>query len=174
MSNSAQSTISVTTEGAPRPAPKLHLAPSAEAPNVAKPPETKAKRPSIMRRAILGAAILAALSGVAYYGHDWYVLGRFEISTDDAYVKTDMAQLGAKVAGYVTEIPAAENTLVKAGDVILKLDDGDYKLAVAAAQAHIETQKAVIAGFSSQTEAQNAQIAAVEAKLVSAEAAASC
>ena len=40
-----------------------------------------------------------------------------------------------------------------------------------AAQAHIETQKAVIAGFTSQTEAQNAQIAAAEAKLASAEAA---
>ena len=173
MSNSTQSTVSLLLEEAPRPAPKLHLAPSAEAPHVAMPPETKAKRPPIMKRAILGTAILAALSGAAYYGHNWYVLGRFEISTDDAYVKTDMSQLGAKVAGYVTEIPAAENTLVKAGDVILKLDDGDYKLAVEAAQAHIETQKAVIAGFTSQTEAQNAQIAAVEAKLVSAEAAAS-
>ena len=123
-----------------------------------------------MRRAVLGAVILAALSGAAYYGHNWYVLGRFEVSTDDAYVKTDMAQLGAKVAGYVTEIPAAENALVKAGDIVLKLDDGDYKLAVDAAQARIETQKAVIAGFTSQTEAQNAQIAATEAKLVSAKA----
>jgi membrane fusion protein (multidrug efflux system) len=173
MSNSAQSAITLPLEGPQRQAPKLALAPVAEMPQSHAATETKAKRPPIMKRAILGAVILAALSGAAYYGHDWYVLGRFEISTDDAYVKTDMAQLGAKVAGYVTEIPAAENTLVKAGDVVLKLDDGDYRLAVAAAQAHIETQKAVIAGFTSQTEAQNAQIAAVEAKLVSAEAAAS-
>ena len=98
------------------------------------------------------------------------MLGRFEVSTDDAYVKTDMSQLGAKVAGYVTEIPAAENASVRAGDVILKLDDGDYKLAVDAAQARIETQKAVIAGFTSQSEAQNAQIAATEARLASARA----
>ena len=173
MSNSAQSTVALPLEGLPRPAPKLALAPVAEMPQAPAATEAKAKRPPVMRRAILGAVILGALSGAAYYGHDWYVLGRFEISTDDAYVKTDMAQLGAKVAGYVTEIPAAENTLVKAGDVVLKLDDGDYRLAVAAAQAHIETQKAVIAGFTSQTQAQNAQIAAVEAKLVSAEAAAS-
>ena len=173
MSNSAQSAIALPLEGPPRPAPKLALAPVAEMLQSPAATETKAKRPPVMRRAILGAVILAALSGAAYYGHDWYVLGRFEISTDDAYVKTDMAQLGAKVAGYVTEIPAAENSRVKAGDVVLKLDDGDYRLAVAAAQAHIETQKAVIAGFTSQTEAQNAQIAAVEAKLVSAQAAAS-
>ena len=81
-----------------------------------------------------------------------------------------MAQLGAKVAGYVTEIPAAENAAVKAGDVILKLDDGDYRLAVDAARARIETQKAVIDGFASQTEAQQAQIAAAQARLASAQA----
>ncbi len=172
MSNSAQSAVTFALEGAPRPA-MLKLAPTGEAPHSAQPAKIKAKRPALMKRAILGAVVLAALSGAAYYGHNWYVLGRFEISTDDAYVKTDMAQLGAKVAGYVTEIPAAENKFVKAGDVILKLDDGDYKLAVAAAQAHIETQKAVIAGFASQTQAQNAEIAATEAKLVSAEAQAS-
>ena len=170
MSNSAQSAAALPFEGAQRPAPKLALAPTAEAPHPAAPADIKAKRSPIMRRAILGAVLLAALSGAAYYGHDWYVLGRFEVSTDDAYVKTDMSQLGAKVAGYVTEIPAAENATVKAGDVILKLDDGDYKLAVEAALAHIETQKAVIAGFTSQSEAQNAQIAAAEARLASARA----
>jgi membrane fusion protein, multidrug efflux system len=88
-------------------------------------------------------------------------------------VQTNMSQLGAKVAGYVTEIPAAENTLVKAGDVILKLDDGDYKLAVDAAKTKIETQKAVVAGFTSQSAAQSAQVTAAEAKLNSAQAAVS-
>ena len=171
MSNPAQSTVALPLEGAQRPLPKLALAPTAEAPQpAAAPVEATAKRPPMMRRAILGAVILAALSGAAYYGHNWYVLGRFQVSTDDAYVKTDMAQLGAKVAGYVTEIPAAENAAVKAGDIILKLDDGDYKLAVDAAKARIDTQKAVIDGFASQTEAQKAQIAAAEARLASAEA----
>lgn len=171
MSNSAQSAVALPLEGVQRPLPKLALAPTAEAPQpAAAPVETKAKRAPIMRRAIIGAVILAALSGAAYYGHNWYVLGRFQVSTDDAYVKTDMAQLGAKVAGYVTEIPAAENAAVKAGDIILKLDDGDYKLAVDAAKARIDTQKAVIDGFASQTEAQKAQIAAAEARLASAEA----
>ncbi len=170
MSNSAQSAVALPLEGAQRPLPKLALAPTAEAPQPAAAPVETKKRPPIMRRAIIGAVILAALSGAAYYGHHWYVLGRFQVSTDDAYVKTDMAQLGAKVAGYVTEIPAVENAAVKAGDVILKLDDGDYKLAVDAAKARIETQKAVIDGFASQTEAQKAQIAAAEARLASAEA----
>ena len=170
MSNSAQALVTPSPEASARAAPKLALAPVAEAPPASPAIAVKPQRAPVMRRVILSAIVLAALVGAAKYGHDWYVLGRFQISTDDAYVKSDMSQLGAKVAGYVKEIPAAENTPVKAGDVILTLDDGDYKLAVDAADARIETQKAVIAGFASQTQAQTAEIAAAEAKLASAKA----
>jgi membrane fusion protein, multidrug efflux system len=174
MSNTAQAVIIPTSEVAvPRAQPKLALAPQAEAPQAPAQIITPLKRPPVLKRVILSAILLAALAGAAKYGHDWYVLGRFQISTNDAYVQTDMSQLGAKVAGYVTEIPAAENTLVKAGDVILKLDDGDYKLAVDAAKTKIETQKAVVAGFTSQSAAQSAQVTAAEAKLNSAQAAVS-
>jgi membrane fusion protein (multidrug efflux system) len=169
MSNPAQA-VNLSSETAPRPAPKLALAPVAEAPQAAPQVAVAPQRPSILRRVILGIILVAALAGAAKFGHDWYVLGRFQISTDDAYVKSDMSQLGAKVAGYVKDIPAAENSAVKAGDVILTLDDGDYRLAVDAANARIETQKAVIDGFASQTQAQNAEVAAAEAKLASAKA----
>jgi membrane fusion protein, multidrug efflux system len=178
MSNTAQSLSVSGSEPSLRPQAKLTLAPTAplaEAPQAPVSVEntTKPKRPPILKRIVLGAIVLAALAGAGKYGHDWYVLGRFQISTNDAYVKTDMSQLGAKVAGYVTEIPAGENTVVKAGEVVLKLDNGDYKLAVDAAKAKIETQKAVIAGFSSQSAAQSAQVTAADAKLNSAHAAVS-
>ena len=175
MSNSAQAVVAPAPEAAPRVVPKLALAPTAEAPQAPAPQApaavaVKPKKPSIVRRIVLSAIILGALAGAAKYGHEWYVLGRFQISTDDAYVKTDMSQLGTKVAGYVTDIPAAENTAVKKGDVVLKLDAGDYKLAVDAELARIETQKSVIASFASQVDAQNAQIAAADARLTRAQA----
>ena len=169
MSNPAQA-VNLSSEAAPRPAPKLALAPVAEAPQAAPQVAVAPQRPSILRRVILGIILVVALAGAAKFGHDWYVLGRFQISTDDAYVKSDMSQLGAKVAGYVKDIPAAENSAVKAGDIIMTLDDGDYRLAVDAANARIETQMAVIDGFASQTQAQNAEVAAAEAKLASAKA----
>jgi membrane fusion protein, multidrug efflux system len=80
-------------------------------------------------------------------------------------VKADTAQVGAKVAGYVVSIPVQEYARVKAGDVIAKLDDGDYQLAVESARNRIATQQAVITGFDSQALAQKAQVAAAEAKL---------
>jgi membrane fusion protein, multidrug efflux system len=152
----------------PRPVAKLKVAPAParEAPV----PEDKPERSSLIRRVALGAILIGALAAAGDYGYNWYTLGRFQISTDDAYVKADMSQIGAKVAGYVTDIPAGENSAVKAGDVILKLDAGDFKLAVDAAKAKIETQKAVIASFDQQIAAQGTQVKAAEAKLESAQA----
>lgn len=152
-----------------RPVTKLKVAP--QAPNEQVPaPAATPERPSIIRRIVLGAIIIGALAAAGNYGYNWYTLGRFQVSTDDAYVKADMSQIGAKVAGYVTDIPAAENSAVKAGNIILKLDDGDFKLAVDAAKAKIETQKAVIASFDQQIAAQQTQVASAGAKLDSAKA----
>jgi membrane fusion protein, multidrug efflux system len=153
-----------------RPVTKLKVAPQAAPTQEAPAPEAKPERPSIVRRIVLGAIIIAALGFAGNYSYNWYTLGRFQISTDDAYVRADMSQIGAKIAGYVISIPATENSAVKAGDVILKLDDGDFKLAVDAARAKIETQKAVIASFDQQVAAQQTQVASAEAKLDSAKA----
>ncbi len=153
----------------PRPVAKLKVAPQ---PQVQQVPalETMPERPSIVRRIVLGAVIMGALAAAGTYGYNWYTLGRFQVATDDAYVKADMSQIGAKAAGYVVAIPASENSAVKAGDVLLKLDDGDFKLAVDAAKAKIETQKAVIASFDQQVAAQQTQVASADAKLESAKA----
>jgi membrane fusion protein, multidrug efflux system len=129
-------------------------------------PPQKSKRPLILR-----IVILAALLAAAYYAYGWFTLGRFQVSTDDAYVKADVSQLGAKVPGYVASIPAQENASVKAGDIVVTLDSGDYALAVAAATARLETQKSTIATIAEQAKAQDAQINATEAQLESAKAA---
>jgi membrane fusion protein, multidrug efflux system len=130
-------------------------------------PEAVAPAPkrSLVKPFILGSVMLVALLTAGKYGLEWYQLGRFQVETNDAYVKADTAQVGAKVAGYIISIPVAENANVKAGDIIAKLDDGDYQLAVEAARNRIATQQALIAGFDSQTAAQQAQVAASKAKL---------
>ena len=128
-------------------------------------------RKPIIRRLIVGIVALIALGLAANYGYSWFMLGRFQVSTNDAYVQSDMSQLGAKVAGYVTAIPVAENASVKAGDVIVRLDDGDYQLAVSAATAKLGTQKASIDTIAQQILAQQSQVSAAKAQLDSAKAA---
>jgi membrane fusion protein, multidrug efflux system len=152
-----------------RPVTTLKVAPKAPAQQVPEP-VSEPERPSIIRRIVLGAIIVGAFAAAGNYGYNWYTLGRFQVSTDDAYVKADMSQIGAKAAGYVVAIPAMENSAVKAGDILLKLDNGDFKLAVEAAKAKIETQKATIVSFDQQIAAQSTQVASAEAKLDSAKA----
>jgi membrane fusion protein (multidrug efflux system) len=86
------------------------------------------------------------------------------VSTDDAYVKADTSVLSTKVAGLVTETPVLNNTPVKAGTVLLRLDTKDYELAIADAKAKIATQQAGIAVIGKQKAAQEAQIASAQAQ----------
>jgi membrane fusion protein, multidrug efflux system len=143
---------------------------AAKPPSAAPQPPAKPKA-SPVRRVFMGLVLVAALSTAAYYGYDYWTVGRFAVSTDDAYVKADMSILGAKIPGYVDSVPFADNAAVKSGDVVLKLDDGDYKLAVDAAKAKIETQKASIEAIAKQKIAQVSAVVAAQAQLESAKAA---
>ncbi len=149
------------------PAPVVQEFPRDAAASEPAPP----KRKLPLRRIILGTLLLAALVAAGDYGYNWFTVGRFQISTDDAYAKADMSLLGTKVAGTVQDVPVADNAAVKAGDVVLRLDSGDYKLAVDAATARIQTQKSSLATIAVQVTAQQSQIAAAEAQLDSAKAA---
>ena len=105
-------------------------------------PQPAPKKSSPTRKLIIGAVALVALAVAAKYGYDYATVGRFMVSTDDAYVKADTSVLSTKVAGLVTETPVLNNTPVKAGTVLLRLDTKDYELAIADAKAKIATQQA--------------------------------
>jgi membrane fusion protein (multidrug efflux system) len=122
------------------------------------------------RRFVLAALLIAVLSVGGYYGFGWWTTGRFIVSTDDAYIAADMSVLAAKVSGLITEVGVTDNQFVRAGTVLVSIDDGDYKLAVDAAANRLATQDATIARIGKQIEAQLAAIAQAKAQLASAEA----
>ncbi|MET0173708.1 MAG: HlyD family secretion protein [Agrobacterium vaccinii] len=126
------------------------------APNQAAAPEKK-KRKSF----VLPIIVLAALAGGGWYGYQWWTDGRFLISTDDAYVKGDIAVISPKVSGYVAKVDIVANQEVKAGDPMVTLDDGDYRNALEQAQAQLETQQLSLNRI-------DAQIAGAEASLAQA------
>lgn len=132
-------------------------------------PETSSKR-SFVKRGLIAAAVAALLSGGAYFGHYWWTAGRFMISTDDAYVGARNATLSPKVSGYVSEVAIEDNATVKAGDVIARIDDGDYKLAVETAKDQVAVQKATIDRLDKQVAAQLANVEQAKAQLNSAKA----
>ena len=122
------------------------------------------------KRILVGAAAALVLAAAGWLGWGYMTTGRFMVSTDDAYVRANNTTLGAKVSGYVSELLVEENTKVHAGDVIARIDDGDYRLAVDTARDKVATQEATIARFDRQIDAQHAAVDQAQAQLASAKA----
>jgi len=127
------------------------------------------------KRGITGRLVLVALLGAAAWfggnaGYAWWTDGRFLVSTDDAYVAADITTLAAKASGYVTEVMVADNQAVKKGDVIARVDSGDYALAVAQAENALTGNLATIARIDKQIAAGEAQVAQAKAGVASAQA----
>jgi membrane fusion protein, multidrug efflux system len=113
---------------------------------------------------IAGAALLAGL-GVAWYGYVWWTVGRFIDSTDDAYVGGDVTVIAPKVAGFIADVAVADNQQVHAGDLLVKLDDRDYRAALAKAVAGVAGQQATLANLEASRRLQEAVIAEAQAEL---------
>lgn len=148
--------------------PALRSVESAASPDVATAPPAPRKRP--VRRLLGLVALCAALGAAGYFGYRYWTEGRFMVSTDDAYVKADMATIAAKVSGYVQSVAVVENQVVKKGDILAQIDPVDYNLAVAAAKGRIETQGATITRLAAQADVQRSTIDQARASLAAAEA----
>jgi len=117
---------------------------------VAAPAAQKAPEKKKRRGLLLPVIALALLGGAAWYGYDWWTDGRFLVSTDDAYVEGDLAVISPKVSGYVAKVNVVENQSVKAGDPLVTLDDGDYRLALDKANAAIESANLAVSRIDAQ------------------------
>src|SRR5215470_13574773 len=117
---------------------------------------------------VLGA--LLALGVAGWYGDYWWTTGRYLVSTDDAYVGAKNATLAAKITGYVADVAVDDNAHVREGDVIARIDDGDYQLAVKTARDNIATQQATVDRIGKQAAAQDAAVDQAKAQLASAQA----
>jgi membrane fusion protein (multidrug efflux system) len=138
------------------------VAPVTAAPN--------SKKKGLGKKPVILAVLAAALGFGGYEGFHWWTDGRFMVSTDDAYVQADITILSAKISGYVSSVAVANNQSVKAGDLIAKIDDGDYRLALQSAKDKLATQQSAIARIGRQIEAGRASVAQAEAQVLSAQA----
>jgi membrane fusion protein (multidrug efflux system) len=123
------------------------------------------------RRLMLPILVTALLAAGAWYGYQWWTHGRFMISTDDAYIEGDIASISPKVSGYVEAVNVVANQTVKAGDPLVTLDNGDYRLAKEQAEAQIATQKLALDRVDAQIEGAKASLAQAEAQKTAYQAA---
>jgi membrane fusion protein (multidrug efflux system) len=135
----------------------------------AEPAPSAAAKPGKRKLVLTGIGVLLALAA-AGYGVHYVLFGRFFVSTDDAYVRANNTTLGARVTGHIAAILPDDNVLVHAGDVIFKIDDGDYRIAVDAARTRIATQQATIERIGRQVTALESAVEQANAQVVSADA----
>ena len=133
------------------------------------PPAARVSRVS-RKRVLTVFASLAIVGGVALYVHHWWTTGRFIESTDDAYVGGDVTVIAPKVAGFIARVAVTDNQAVRAGDLLIKLDDRDYVAALAKARAAVDGEVATLANLEAIRLLQEATIGQARADLDAAAA----
>ncbi len=138
------------------------------------PPVPKA-RPSQRRRLLTLLGIAVAVILVLWGAYQLLVGSRY-VSTDNAYVGADTAEVTPLVAGPVAKVFVMETQTVKAGDPLVVLDDSDAKIAVAQAEAALGEATRKVKGYfandtalAGQVSARRAEIARAQAEVASAE-----
>ena len=131
-------------------------------------------RPSrqAIKRAALALTLTLGVAGAADFGHYYLTTGRYLETTDDAYVKADSTIIAPKVSGYIAEVLVADNEPVKAGQLLARIDDRDFRTALNQAKADVAASEAAVKNLNAQIELQEpliqqqaAEVDATEANL---------
>jgi membrane fusion protein (multidrug efflux system) len=129
-------------------------------------------RKALLRRnpvaSVVGSVLLTTAAGLGYLylDHAW----RFQ-TTDDAFVAARQFSIAPQVPGYITAVSVTDNQHVAAGGTIARIDDRNYRIAVAQSQAQVEAAQANVQNIDAQIDGQQAQIDASQAQVAQAEAA---
>src|SRR5580692_1405874 len=167
----ANVTAKVSTSKAP--APKIPETPAsrpqAEEPHAVAKPQTHGS--ILRRRPVLSGISALLLVSVLGGGYVYADQSQHFQSTDDAFIAARQSSLAPKVSGYITAVPVTDNQHVAAGEVIARIDDRDYRIALEQAEAQVAAAQASIENLDAQLEVQKAQISANQAQVDQVQAA---
>jgi membrane fusion protein (multidrug efflux system) len=129
------------------------------------------------RRKWLTRLALLVVAAALIYALWYFLVGRNHISTDNAYVNAEMAQVTPLISGQAIEVSVKDTQAVKRGDVLVRLDPSNQRIAVAQAEAELAEARrkfrqtvATNAKLSAQVQARGADIGQARAQLASAQA----
>jgi membrane fusion protein, multidrug efflux system len=125
-------------------------------------PESKTAKRSRPGRLLAGVAVAALLASAGFLYWD---NGRHYQATDDAFIATRQFAIAPKVSGYIAAVPVTDNEHVVAGQVLARIDDRDYRVALNQAKAQVEAAQANVQNLASQIDVQQAQVDAGQAQV---------
>lgn len=91
------------------------------------------RKRNVRRLLLIGGPLLVALVS----GYVYYTGGRY-VETENAYVKADKVMISARVSGVITSVEVGENQHVNSGDVLFRLDETPFRIALEQAEAHLQ------------------------------------
>lgn len=134
-------------------------------------PTAATSRRKAARQKLL-TSFLAIVGGAAamHYAYHWWRVGRFIEQTDDAYVGGDVTVVASKVSGLITQVVVGDNQAVRAGDLLVKIDDRDYRMSLAKAEAAVAGQLATLANLDASRRLQQSVVAQATPGVAAADA----
>jgi len=122
------------------------------------------------RKLWLTRLAMVVAAGALIWGIWYLLIGRNNISTDNAYVNAEVAQVTPQMSGQVTQVLASDTQTVKAGDLLVRIDDSNAVIAYEQAEAELARARRMFRQSSASTTALSAQLEARRADIARAEA----
>jgi membrane fusion protein (multidrug efflux system) len=124
-----------------------------------------------LRQILIGLAALIVLANASFYGHYYWTTGQYLVATDDATVDAHSVVISPKISGYIADVAVEDNETVHSGQILARIDDRDYRTAVAAAQANVASAQAGIRHMEQQIDQQQLTVVAARAVVTTDQAA---
>ena len=125
--------------------------------------------PAQLKRRLLVFLTLILLIALAFLAH-WYFKGRFYESTDNAYVQGEITRVSSQLSARIDEVLVQDNQHVAKGDLLVRLEPDDFRLAVERARAALDTREAERIQAESRLTQQSSLIAAGQAQVAANQA----
>jgi membrane fusion protein (multidrug efflux system) len=128
------------------------------------------KRPPVKKKKWLVFLILLVLIAppAGYYGVRFWRYYATHVTTDDAYVQADTAQITPRISGTVTKVSVDNNWRVERGQVLVQLDPRDYEVQLAEARANLKKARETIRELTESARAAEARVAVAKAQAAQA------
>ena len=125
--------------------------------------------PAPLKRRLFIFVFIVSLIALGFFAH-WFFKGRFYESTDNAYVQGEITRVSSQLGARIADVKVGDNEHVQKGQLLVKLEDDDFHLAVDRANAALAMREAERTQAQSKLTQQASLIAAGEAKVASSQA----
>jgi membrane fusion protein (multidrug efflux system) len=124
------------------------------------------------RRALIGGVVALLFVALGGWFVDYWTVGRFHESTNNAYLRADAVVISPKISGYVTQVSVGDNQTVAAGQMLIRIDPTPYQAARDMAEAELAQRRADLVRFRADAARQEAARTEAVAQVSVAQAAA--